>query len=121
MITFTSSIASIGVEGIVDFRLRDRGTGGRHERQTTLGHIARVQSLREMLKQLFLLRQWERVHGGFDFSKRAHARTMPASAARFKPGFLCEEYWLKYLRKVARLGCDLDRMGMVGGESHAGK
>src|SRR5436309_1416356 len=40
-----------------------------------------------MPEQLFLLRQWERIHGGFDFSElphRAKDTTAPSSAARFQ-------------------------------------
>jgi hypothetical protein len=57
---------------IVNFGLRDREAGGRDERQAPLRLGAGVQSFREMLEQLFLLRQGQRIHSKFDFSKCAH-------------------------------------------------
>ena len=44
--------------------LRNRATGGGHERQTVLRFGATVQPVGEILEQLFRLRQGQRVHGG---------------------------------------------------------
>jgi hypothetical protein len=78
---FFHPLRPIGIAGVVNLLLRDRATRGRHERQTALRLGATVQPIREMLQQLFLLRQWQCEHSGFDFSECAH--DAKDSTARF--------------------------------------
>ena len=88
MMTFTSKTASVGFEGIVNLLLGDRATGRGYEREPPLRFPAMVESLSQMLEQFLLLWQRQRVHGRFDFSKRAHgpeAITAQPPTARFRP------------------------------------
>lgn len=85
----TSNTASVGVEGIVNFLLRDWASGRGHERQIALRFDASTQSLPEMSLQLFLFRQGQRFDGGFDFGERAHRLKNSTALFAAARGSLC--------------------------------
>jgi len=69
--TLTSSNASVGIKGIVNFLLRDRSSGRRHQRERTR-LIAVPHRLLQMPEQGFLFARRQLSDGFLNFDNRAH-------------------------------------------------
>jgi hypothetical protein len=86
MITFTSSSASLGIEGsIINVLLGDRVSRGRYQRQASFWFFLMLESLREMSEQFLLLRLWQRIDGSFDLRKRVHKQRLALTGRGHQP------------------------------------